>query len=110
VAPWNLSLYDTAGAHLAGAPLPFAPISLAPRATWREAVKLGAVAAFLLVCYNTYRTRSQVRRAIWTMIVMGALLSLFGIVQRMTWNGRLYWVGPEAPHRQAWPSSSSRWP
>ena len=26
---------------------------------------------------------------------------MFGIVQRVTWNGRFYWIGPEAPHRNA---------
>ena len=77
------------------------PLSLAPHATLREAWKLGAVAAFFLVCYNVYRTRAQVQRALWTMIVMGTLISIFGIVQRVTWNGRFYWIGPEAPHSNA---------
>ncbi len=71
--------------------------SLDQHATRRAAVKLLAVAAFFLLCYNTYRTRAQIRRALWTMIGTGTLIALFGIVQRMTWNGRLYWVGPESP-------------
>jgi O-antigen ligase len=29
------------------------------------------------------------------MIGMGTVLALVGIAQRMTWNGHLYWVGPE---------------
>ena len=62
--------------------------------TRRYLLKLAAVAAFFLVCYNTYRTREQVRRAIWTMAAMGALIAVFGIVQRAAGNGRLYWVGP----------------
>src|SRR5262249_46697869 len=36
-----------------------------------------------------------------TMIAVGAAIALFGIVQRVTWNGRFYWIGPEAPHRNA---------
>ncbi len=71
--------------------------SVDPHATGRQALKLLAVAAFFLICWNTYRTRAQARRALWTMIGMGAFLSLFAIVQRMTWNGHLYWIGPEAP-------------
>lgn len=71
--------------------------SVDPHATRRAAVKLLAVAAFFLLCYNTYRTRAQIRRALWTMIGTGTLIALFGIVQRMTWDGRLYWVGPESP-------------
>jgi uncharacterized membrane protein len=76
-------------------------LSLHPDATWRMTLKLLALALFFLVTYNTYRTHAQVRRAVWVMIGMGALLALFGIVQRMTWNGRFYWVGPEAPGASA---------
>lgn len=96
VSPWVRRLHQEAAVYL-GASSRLVPLSLAPHATVREALKLGAVAAFFLVCYNTYRTRGQVIRAIWTMIAMGSLISVFGVVQRMTWNGRLYWVGPESP-------------
>jgi len=40
--------------------------SLDPHATWREGIKLLTVGVFLLVCYNTYRTAAQARRALWT--------------------------------------------
>jgi O-antigen ligase len=73
----------------------FAPRSLDPHATWQEALKLLVVGAFFLVCYNTYRTRAQAQRAVWTMIATGTLVAIFGIVQRVTWNRRLYWIGPE---------------
>jgi uncharacterized membrane protein len=72
-------------------------LSLDPGATWRMALKLLALALLFLVVYNTYRTQAQIRRAIWAMIGMGTLIALFGIAQRMTWNGRFYWMGPEAP-------------
>jgi len=62
--------------------------------TRRYLLKLGAVAAFLLVCYNTYRTREQVKRAIWTMMAMGTLISVVGIIQRVTGSERLYGIGP----------------
>src|SRR2546428_8349538 len=71
--------------------------SLDPGSTRRLALKLGAVAAFFLVCANTYRSRSQFRRASWAMIAAGTIISIFGVVQRVTWNGRFYWIGPEAP-------------
>ncbi len=73
------------------------PMSADPHATRREALRLLTVAAFYLICWNTYRTRAQVLRAVWTMVGMGTLLAVFGIVQRVTWNGHLYWVGPEIP-------------
>jgi uncharacterized membrane protein len=76
-------------------------LSLDAETTWRMALKLLALALLFLVIYNTYRTHAQVRRAIWVMIGMGTLIALLGIAQRMTWNGRLYWMGPLAPHASA---------
>jgi len=64
--------------------------SLDPGATRRLGLKLGAVAAFFLVCVNTYRSRAQLRRAAWTMVATGTLISVFGVIQRVTWNGRFY--------------------
>ncbi len=72
--------------------------SLAPYATWQQWMKLLSVGLFFLVVYNTYRTRDQVRRLLWTMLLTTALISLFGIIQRVTWNGRFYWIGPLSPH------------
>lgn len=68
-----------------------------PHATRREALKLLAVAAFFLICWNTYRTRAQAERALWTMMGVGTAIALFGVVQRLTWTGHLYWIGPEVP-------------
>lgn len=100
VSPWALGLHQEAAAY-AGTSSRLVPLSLAPHVTVREALKLGAVAALFLVCYNTYRSRPQVIRAIWTMIATGSLIAVFGVVQRMTWNGRLYWMGPESPGTSA---------
>jgi uncharacterized membrane protein len=77
------------------------PLSMDPYATWRMTLKLLVLALFFLVIYNTYLTHAQVKRAVWVMISMGTLLALFGIAQRMTWNGRFYWMGPQAPHANA---------
>jgi O-antigen ligase len=69
--------------------------SLDPYITREEGLKLTAVAAFFMICYNTYRTQAQAQRALWTMLGVGTLVSVLGIVQRVTWNHRLYWIGPE---------------
>ena len=100
ISPWTTGFYDQVRMYTGAGPSSV-PLSLAAHDTWREALKIGAVAAFFLVCYNVYRTRAQVHRALWTMIAVGAAISVLGIVQRVTWNGRFYWVGPEGPHRNA---------
>ena len=45
--------------------------SVDPHVTREEGLKLTAVAVFFLICYNTYRTRAQAQRALWTMLVTG---------------------------------------
>jgi O-antigen ligase len=100
ISPLTAAMDDAAVAYSAESPALWS-VSLAPHATWQEGLKLLAVAAFFLVLYNTYRTRGQLQRAVWAMIAIGTLISVFGIVQRMTWNGRFYWIGPEAPHGAA---------
>lgn len=100
VSPWSVRLHQTALAYT-GTAVDLAPLSLAPHATWREAIKLLSVAALLLVLFNTLRTRGQLQRIVWMMIVMGTVLSVFGLVQRLTWNGQFYWIGPRAPHPSA---------
>jgi O-antigen ligase len=96
VSPGAATLAQEAWAFMDGGTGTMA-LSLDSHATWRMALKLLVLALFFLVVYNTYRTRAQVHRAVWVMIVMGTVIALFGIAQRMTWNGRFYWVGPEAP-------------
>ncbi len=95
ISPLSGEASRTASAY-AAAGWSFAPLSMDPHATWREGAKLLLVALFFLVLYNTHRTPKQIDRVIWTMIVMGSLIAVFGIVQRMTWTGRFYWIGPEA--------------
>jgi O-antigen ligase len=88
-------------AAFTGTPADRVAVSLAPYATWQQWMKLLSVGLFFLVVHNTYRTRDQVRRLLWTMLLTAAFISLFGIIQRVTWNGRLYWIGPLAPHKGA---------
>lgn len=99
-APLSASVYREAFAFT-GEPLRAAPISLDAAMTLRQAQKLLAVAGFVLVLHNTVVTGEQARRLVRVMIGMGAALALLGIVQRATWNGRLYWIGPRAPHENA---------
>jgi O-antigen ligase len=100
LSPGAAALSRAAWAFTGGEPSAM-PLSLDAETTRRLALKFLALALFFLVAYNVYRTRAQARRALWVMIGMGALIALFGIAQRMTWNGRFYWIGPQAPHASA---------
>lgn len=73
------------------------PLSLDPHATEQGLLAMATVAALFVVLHSTVRTRAQAERLVWTMVGTGTLVALLAIVQRATWNGRLYWVGPAVP-------------
>jgi O-antigen ligase len=69
-------------------------LSLDPQATRETAVKLLALAIYFVAAITTLR-KSQRQRAVFvTLTVFGFAVSVFAIVQRLTYNGRLYWVRP----------------
>jgi O-antigen ligase len=43
---------------------------------------------------NTSLSRVRIRQLALTMILIGFGLALFGVVQQLTWNGKLFWVHP----------------
>lgn len=81
-------------APLLGGARPRARISLSPAATRRQlGIFLGYLAVFL-VGINQWRDRRHASRIIVTLAVLGGLVSLFGILQKLTWNGKIYWLRP----------------
>ena len=75
-----------------GLSAPWRTLSLYPYATKIELLRLFALALLFWVAANHLRTREQVDRVVWVVMGVGFLLAIFGIIQRFTWNGKLYWV------------------
>ncbi len=69
-------------------------ISLYPRATINELLKLLSYATIFFVIIHHYRTKAQVSRVVRTIIYMGCFIAVFAVVQKMTWNGNLFWFYP----------------
>jgi len=44
------------------------------------------------LCVQSFRTRDHWRGFVWFLLVLGFGVSLFGILQHFTFNGKLYWV------------------
>lgn len=74
--------------------LRLATISLDPQATREAAAKLMALG----VCFSTalvvLRRSHRRRLAVRVCSIFGLFVSLFAIVQRLTWNGKFYWIRP----------------
>ncbi len=69
-------------------------ISLYRGATIEEFFKFVAYASIFFVIVNHYRTKKQLEGIFITIIVMGCILSIFAVVQKLLWNGRLFWFYP----------------
>ena len=52
-----------------------------------------SVAGFLMGSLLFCAARSRLLLC-WAVAVNGALLAFFGLLQKLTWNGRIYWIGP----------------
>jgi FlaA1/EpsC-like NDP-sugar epimerase/O-antigen ligase len=86
VAPFLAELNGAASDYTGVAPS-LVPLSLFPQETWRQGLKLLAVALLFVVLYNSCRTPARIDRAVWTMILTASVIALFGVVQRMTGTG-----------------------
>lgn len=57
-----------------------------------ELLLLLATLLFLFLCVQVFRTLQDWRSFVWFGMVFGFVISVFGILQHLTFNGKLYWV------------------
>ena len=91
ISPSSLATYRDFGNSPAGA---FHPISLNTDATRQELFCILCYAAIFFVIVSHYRTKDQVYSLVKTILFMGGFMVVFAIVQKMTWNGRIFWIVP----------------
>lgn len=68
--------------------------SIYPYLTKRELLKGGAYFLVFFLAVESFRTMDPIKRLVWFLVSFGFLVSLFGIIQHSTFNGRLYWTVP----------------
>ncbi|HLV94283.1 MAG TPA: O-antigen ligase family protein [Candidatus Acidoferrales bacterium] len=59
--------------------------------TRTELLRFAAYAILFFLATQLFRTRSELSEVAWFLIGFGFLVSLFGIIQHFTSNGRIYW-------------------
>ncbi len=69
-------------------------LSFDPQATREAAVKLLALAVYFVAALHSLRDSSRRRSTILTLAIFGFAVSIFAIAQRLTYNGKMYWVRP----------------
>lgn len=68
-----------------------AHVTVYPFLTRIELLKFSALLALFFLAVQVFGTVGQWRRWAWFLLVLGFLVSVFGIVQHFTFNGELYW-------------------
>ncbi|HEY6565869.1 MAG TPA: O-antigen ligase family protein, partial [Pirellulaceae bacterium] len=88
---WQMANHNASAALESASSHGSSCVSLHP---WRTRESLGQLAMLLAVyqvAVTTCRSRERVVWLLGLVAVNGALLTLFGLVQQFTWNGKLYW-------------------
>jgi O-antigen ligase len=88
---WNwlyIPVLSLAGFALAQAML---GLSVYPYATKMELLRWGAYIILCFLAVESFRTEQELKSFAWFLVSLGFIVSLFGIVQYFTFNGKLYW-------------------
>lgn len=67
-------------------------LSIYPRDTRTHLAQFLCYAALFAVVTGYFRTRERMRRLLGAAVFSGFALTIFGFIQRLTWNGKLYWI------------------
>jgi O-antigen ligase len=90
LSPQALQLYETFGAPAAT----LHSISINHFATRQELLLLLTYLSLFIVIIGHYRTKRQLRSLVQAIFALGCFLVLFALVQKATWNGRIFWFYP----------------
>ena len=82
--------------------LPAATLSLEPDSTLQAAARLCAAWLFFQAVLGLKGTPGVSLRIARAVVLNATLLAVFAIVQGLTWNGRIYWVGPAPASVSSW--------
>ena len=66
-------------------------LSVYPYATKMELLRWGAYIILCFLAVESFRTERELKSLAWFLVSLGFIVSLFGIIQYLTFNGKLYW-------------------
>ncbi len=91
VSPRTAYLYNTFLSSEVSRPY---TLSVYPNATLIELIKLLSYVGVYLVVLNNIESRQQFNRILGAIIVVGFVIGVFGIIQKYSYSGRVYWFDP----------------
>jgi O-antigen ligase len=66
-------------------------LSAYPYQTKLELLKLGAYFALAFLAVESFQSEGERKKIAWFAMLLAFCVSLFGVVQFLTWNGKIYW-------------------
>ena len=66
-------------------------LSVYPYLTKIELLKWASYGLLFFLTTESFQTEDQVRQFVWFLLSLGFVVSLFGIIQHFSFNGKLYW-------------------
>jgi O-antigen ligase len=69
----------------------FYPLTLCPSVTKEELYKLIGYALIFFLIVNNIKRPAQFKKIMLTIVILAFCISLFAIVQKVFWNGKIYW-------------------
>lgn len=92
VVRWNWLLWPVVGLWAFSVVQYMLRLTAAPFLTEIEILKFAALVILLFLALQAYQTLEQWRGFVWFMLLLGFAVSVFGILQYFTFNGKLYWL------------------
>jgi O-antigen ligase len=68
------------------------PLSIYPYLTKLELLRFSSYMILVFLFAQSFRTSKQLRTFVWFLVLLGFSVALFGVLQDLTRNGKLYWV------------------
>jgi len=91
VVRWNWLLIALGGLWTFAVVQYFGRLSTVPFLTKIEILKLSALGILFFLAIQAFQTLEDWHGFVWFLLVLGFLVSVFGILQYFTFNGKLYW-------------------
>lgn len=88
---WNPLMWPLLGLVALGLLQLLIHTTVYPYFTRAEVLELGAYTIVFFLACQAFRTRKELTQAAWFIVLFGFAVSLFGIVQHFTTNGKIYW-------------------
>ena len=89
---WNTLLWPLAGFSAIVLMQYLARLTVYPYLTEIELLMLAAYLILFFLAVQAFRTLEEWRGFVWFLLTLGFVVSVFGIIQHFTFNGKLYWV------------------